>query len=219
MKRTQINLGNYQYICELYKNKLDFDDKNYQSKFIMLRKFEIYNDIVYDKDIFFIDKDIYDKLEKDNVTDKIVYPIHNSKNIIQFSNLPELYSYYNISNLDDFKYDIKCSKTHDYILCDKLRIYNPTIKKDLQYIIYVDNYINDIHFHYLCNLNTNYDKLYDKEFQFNYHKYIEFIEVKIPNLDFLFNKDNKVYFIEDFNNIKETSNIENYFKNKENDDE
>ena len=217
MKRTEINLGNYQYICELYKNGIDFDNINYKSKFIMLRKFEIYNDIMYDKDIFFIDKEIYDKLEKNTITDKIVYPIHNSKNIIKFTNLGELYSYYNIESIEDFKYDIKCNDTNDYIKCDKLRIYNPTIKNDLDYIIYVDNYINNIHFHYICNLNKNYDKKYEKEFVFNHHRYVEFIEIKLPSLDFIFDEKNKVYFMDDFNTNKLTTDIENYFKNKKND--
>ena len=209
MKQTKINLGNYQYICELYKNQIDFTDKNYKSKFVILRNFEIYNDIIYDKDIYFIDKDIYDSLTSGESTDKVVFPIHQNK-ILKFSNLDELYNFYNMSS-DGFKYDIKCDSTNDYILCDKLRIYNPTIKKDLNYIIYVNNYINDIHFHYFCNLNNNFEKKYEKEFVFNHHRYIEFIEVKIPSLDFLFKEENKVYFIDDFNKIKSTENIENYY--------
>ena len=215
MKRTQINLGKYQYICELYKNGKDFIDYNYQSKFVILRKFEIYNDIVYDKDIFFIEKDIYNKLEKNTETNQIVYPIHDDHNIIKFSNLGELYSYYHMSSIKDFAYDIKCDKTNDFIKCDKIRIYNPTIKKDLNYIIYIDNYINDIHFHYICNLSNNYKKIYEKEFTYNYRKYIEYIEIKIPNIDFIFDEKNKVYFIEDFNEINTTEDINTYLKQKD----
>lgn len=215
MKTTQINLGEYQYICELYKNGIDFNDINYKSQFIMLRRFEIYNDIVYDKDIFFIDKKIYNSLEKNTFTDKIVYPLHDSKQVLKFSNLGELYSYYNMSSIEDFKYDIKCDSTNDYIQCDKLRIYNPTIKNDLEYIVYVNNYINDIHFHYICNLSNNYEKKYEKEFEFNHHKYVEFIEIKLPSIDFLFDRNNKVYFTEDFNKIKSTNNITNYYARKQ----
>ena len=216
MKRTQINLDNYQYICELYKNGIDFTDNKCQSRFVILRKFEIYNDIVYDKDIYFIDKAIYDKLEKNTETKSIVYPIHDGQNIVKFSNLGELYSYYHISSIKDFAYEVKCDQTNDYILCDKIRIYNPTIKKDLDYIVYADNFINDIHFHYICNLANNYDKIYKKEFEFNYQKYIEFIEIKIPSLDFLFDEKNKVYFIDDFNKINTTNNINTYYANKNN---
>jgi len=214
MKRTQIHLGDYQYICELYKNGKDFIDYNCQSKFVILRKFEIYNDIVYDKDIFFIEKDIYNKLEKNTETSQIVYPIHDDHNVIKFSNLGELYSYYHISSIKDFAYEIKCDKTNDLIKCDKIRIYNPTIKKDLDYIIYIDNYINDIHFHYICNLSSNYNKIYEKELTYNYQKYIGYIEIKIPNIDFIFDEKNKVYFIEDFNQINTTEDINTYLRQK-----
>jgi len=216
MKRTQINLGNYQYICEFYKNGVDFKDNRCQNKFMILRKFEIYNDIVYDKDIFFIEKTLFDNLENNKETDSIVFPIHDNKNIMKFSNLGELFSYYNISSINEFAYDIKCEKTNDYIKCDKIRIYNPTIKKDLDFIVYIDNYINDIHFHYICNLSNNYDKQYSKEFIINNNRYIEYIEIMMPNLDFLFDEENKVYFIDDFNKIKTTNNINNYFSEKTN---
>ena len=216
MKRTQINLGKYQYICELHKNGIDFIDNKYKSKFVILRKFDIYNDIVYDKDIFFIDKTIYDQLESKTITDKIVYPIHDANNSLKFSNLGELYSYYNINSVKDFSYDIKCDDTNDYIKCDKIKIYSPIIKQDLDYIIYIDNYINDIHFHYICNLSDNYQQIYEKEIEYNHNKYIEYIEVKIPSLDFLFDVRNKVYFIDNFNVIKTTDNISNYYLKKNN---
>ena len=214
MKRINMNLNKYNYICEFYKNGIDFIDNKCQSKFIILRKFNIYNDIVYDKDIFFIEKSLFDNINKNEQTDIIVYPIHDNNSIMKFSNLGELYSNYNITSIKDFAYDIKCDNTNDYIKCDKLRIYNPIIKKDLEFIIYIDNFINDIHFHYLCNLSKNYPKQYNKEYIFDNQKYIEYIEIKIPSLDFLFDESNKVYFVDNFNKIMTTNNINNYFQQK-----
>lgn len=233
MRRHQINLNNYQYVCEFYKNGVDFEGDTYISKFVMLRNFEIFNDIMYDKDIFFIEKDIYDQLEKNTATSKIAYPIHDidSGRVLKFSNLGEMFNYYNISSIKDFIYNIYCEndvpdeegkRELAYIKCDKVRIYNPTIQKDLNYIIHIDNFINDIHFHYLCNLDNNYNKKYEKEFVFNNHRYVEFIEIKIPNIEYLFDEKNKIYFEEDLNTIKYAKSISDYYNPqpiKDNDDE
>lgn len=233
MRRHQINLNNYQYVCEFYKNGVDFEGDTYISKFVMLRNFEIFNDIMYDKDIFFIEKDIYDQLEKNTATSKIAYPIHDidSGRVLKFSNLGEMFNYYNISSIKDFIYNIYCEndvpdeegkRELAYIKCDKVRIYNPTIQKDLNYIIHIDNFINDIHFHYLCNLDNNYNKKYEKEFVFNNHRYVEFIEIKIPNIEYLFDEKNKIYFEEDLNTIKYAKSISDYYNpqpTKDNDDE
>ena len=221
MKRYQINLNNYQYICEYYKNGIDFKDENYKSKFTILRNFEIYNDIIYDKDIFFIDKKIADDIKNNDSTNKLVYPIHDIDmgKILKFSNLGEMFNYYNISSVKDFIYNIYVDKENTKelanIKCDKIRIYNPTIQKNLDYIIHIDNFINDIHFHYLCNLDNNYNKKYEKEFVFNNSRYVEFIELMIPNIEYLFNEDNKLYFEEDFNIIKGTNSINDYYNNRE----
>jgi hypothetical protein len=99
-----------------------------------------------------------------------------------------------------------------WIPCDKVRIYNPTIKKDLDFIIYFDNYINDIHFHYFCRPNSVFTRHYDEEINLGKMRYIEYIEFKIPSTKYLFDKNNKIYFNDDFNkilNINDDEGIEN----------
>ena len=55
MNRKIINLGPYKYLCEHYINGIDFED-NVSKKFVVLRNYEIYNNIVYDKDFLFIEE-------------------------------------------------------------------------------------------------------------------------------------------------------------------
>lgn len=204
-KKKIINIGNFQYLYEYLKNGEDFDDIACSDNFVILRNFEITNNIEYDKDIFFIEKSLYD-----NSLNDICYPLYKKDNLF-FTNNYELYLDYNI-NIKDITYDIYQKNSNDEeqianILCDKLRIYNPVINKDMNFIIYIDNYINDIHFHYLCNINKNFKKKYCAEIKINNDRYIEYIEINIPNIVKLFNKSNKYYIKEDFNPIYEC-NIE-----------
>ena len=218
-KKKIINIGNYQYIYEYLKNGEDFEDIGCNGNFIILRNFEIINNIIYDKDIYFIEKSIYNKIiNQDNfTTDKICYPVYKNGNLF-FSSSYELFADYHM-NIKDISYNIFTKNENDEevdanILCDKLRIYNPIINKNLNYIIYIDNYINNIHFHYICNINDNFKKNYCGEIQINNNRYIEYIEIYIPNISQLFEKNNKYYIYEDFNKINKY-NIEDFNNDKD----
>ena len=156
IKTQIINIDKYKFYIEYYQNGINFKD-NTINNYTILRNFEIYNDIIYDKDIFLIDKSIYNQIKDDETTDKVCFPIIKN-NIPFFTNSSSLYNNYGLSDLKDISYDIY-NKNGELanIKCDKIRIYNPIIKKDLDYIIHIDNYINDIHFHYYCNLNSNWN--------------------------------------------------------------
>lgn len=213
-KKKIINIGNYQYIYEYLKNGEDFDDIGCNDNFIILRNFEIVNNIIYDKDIYFIEKSVYNKIisQDTSVSDKICYPIYKNGNLF-FSSSYDLFADYHM-NIKDISYNIFTKNKNDEeidanILCDKLRIYNPIINKNLDYIIYIDNYINNIHFHYICNTNNNFKKKYCGEIQINNNRYIEYIEINIPNISQLFEKDNGYYIHEDFNKINKC-NIEKF---------
>ena len=206
MISKEINLGEYKYLCRFYKYGEDFNDINVKSQYIVLRNFEIYNDVVYDRDIYFIDKSILN--DEDN---EICFPIKNNQNL-SFTNNYEYFSKYGLSSFKDFSYDLMQDDNVAWIPCDKVRIYNPTIKKDLDFIIYFDNYINDIHFHYFCRPNSVFTRHYDEEINLGKMRYIEYIEFKIPSTKYLFDKDNKIYFNDDFNkviNINDDEGIEN----------
>lgn len=206
MISKEINLGEYKYLCRFYKYGEDFNDINVKSQYIVLRNFEIYNDVVYDRDIYFIDKSILN-----DEAGEICFPIKNNQNL-SFTNNYEYFSKYGLSSFKDFSYDLMQDDNVAWIPCDKVRIYNPTIKKDLDFIIYFDNYINDIHFHYFCRPNSVFTRHYDEEINLGKMRYIEYIEFKIPSTKYLFDKDNKIYFNDDFNkiiNINDDEGIEN----------
>ena len=204
-KLKTIFLGPYQYLYEYLKNGEDFNDIGCNSNFVILRNFDIINDIVYDKDIFFIEQSVYDKFINTYADDLIVYPLYKNGSLF-FSNIYGYFIKYNI-NLNDVTYKIYTESSNENtaseanILCDKLRIYNPVVNKNLDFIIYVDNYINNIHFHYFCNLNKNFNKKYTGEIKVNNNRYIEYIEINIPNIKKLFDEDNKYFIFEDINKI------------------
>ena len=224
-KLKTIFLGPYQYLYEYLKNGEDFNDIGCNDNFVILRNFEIINNIVYDKDIFFIEQSIYNQIIDSLKTDLIVYPLYKNGSLF-FSDTYGFFTSYNI-NLKDIKYQIyndndsiiedDTKKVNEAnILCDKLRIYNPVINKNLDFIIYVDNYINNIHFHYYCNLNKNLNKKYTGEIKVNNNRYIEYIEINIPNIKKLFDEENKYFIFEDFNKVafEDHFSLEEFFEHR-----
>ena len=230
MKFRSVKLGEYQYLVDHLINGKDFNDINICGEFVILRNYDIYNNIVYDKDIYFIEKSLYEQVKDDEETDLLCYPCNKNNNII-FSKNIYYYNQYHLLNIKDLSYEIKKKKTDingddiedtPRVLCDILRIYNPSIKKNLPFIIYVDNYINDIHFHYFCNLNTNFKKKYSKEIKDNMSSYIEYIDLYIPNIRYLFEKSNKFYIEENMNFIDSIedsdTNVLDYIQGNDNDE-
>lgn len=208
-----INVGKYKYLCRYYHNPVD----NVVNNFIILRNFEITNDIIYDKDIFFIDRNIYEEIKHTKDNSEICFPIYKNNKLF-FTDSQELFNTYKFDNLEDMSYNIfqddsEGNPINADIKCDKIRIYNPVISKDLDFIIYIDNYINNIHFHYFCTLNSNYIKRCEEEIKIGNDKYIEYIEFKIPNIEKIF--DSKYYINDEYNNIIESTakNINEYFDN------
>jgi len=216
MNYKSVYMGNYQFLIEYLVNGQDFNDEiNTKNEYIIL----IYNDVVYDKDIFFIDSDIYEKYYLTNHK-HICFPCYDSNNNLVFSTNIADFNTYHLYNINDLKYDIYTdnSKINNKLVCDKLRVYIPSIKKNWDFIIYIDNYINDIHFHYICSNKIFYQKKYCKEIKYNMNSYIEYIEILLPNIKYLFDKENKFYIKDNINNISitDSSNLIDYFNNKDN---
>ena len=207
MNRKIINLGPYKYLCEHYINGIDFKN-NVTKKFVVLRNYEIYNNIVYDKDFLFIEQSLYNNVS--NGIESISYPIHID-NVLSFSNSHKKFNQYNIDKIEELKYDIYDESGNIANLkYDIFRIYIPTIKKDIDFIIDIDNIINDIDFHYYCNVFSNLPNKCEKEIIIDNTRFIEYVEVYIPNIESLFKKENKYYIYDDTSNIINVKNSTTY---------
>ena len=212
MLRQQIILNNYIYIAEHYDANIDLLDNMYYQEYVMLRNYEIINNVVVDKDIYFIEKDVYFDICKNmnenntKYTDIITFPIPNSK-ISGYSNFYEnfnsLYnnnSFYNKNkSIGSDIYELYDSKGKSIeILCDLIKLYHPISNPSLNAVVHVYNIINGITFHYICKNYNKFKSKTNNEIIIDNEQYSEYIEIHIPNLHFLFNEDN-VYFNDDLN--------------------
>ena len=204
MKRNILHIGNYRYLIEQYDNT-DMKDYQYLSEFVFIRNFSLMNNIVNDTDIYFIEKQYLNeyieelKNSEEPLGTKLVFPITNnavnsySPSYIKFNSS---YSFENNSAIYDEEgygtgiYEIyeKTNKSlvSKKIKCNKVRIYHPMTLKNINAIIDISNYINGIHFHYLCKRINDYKTNSETEIKVNNEMYSEFIEVYYPNLDDLF---------------------------------
>ena len=243
MKRQTINIGEFEYIVEMYDAITDYSPV-VNKEYVLLRNVSFIENIAYDTDIYFLEKSIFDDIKnnKSLITDRCVFPVHNS-NFGSFSQSVNDFS--NHLTLDNFKLDCDggtvfelkkfdgTNYTSDnvFIPCDKIQIYHPHNKTDLDYIIYLDNTINGIHFHYFCDLRKNCN--YDGKKQFILHNiiYNEYIELFIPNITLLFEEhevkkengkiveDKNIYFNDYYNITKyipiQESDYTNYQKTQD----
>lgn len=235
MNRNIVNIGIYKYLVEHYDINVDLKDNQYYSEFVMLRNFTIINDIIYDNDIYIIDKNhLYSYIDEINnpninIGTSIAFPITNSKinnyspSFLKFN---ENYNTYSLltGNINSALYDsnkfgsdvyeiyeIKNKKLYPKkIKCNKFRIYHPNIKNNINMIIDICSYINGIHFHFLCRPIDTYTSNSETEIKYNNETYSEFIDVYYPSLYDLFKvNDDGTYnsfYREDFNIVASTRN-------------
>lgn len=204
MKQSIIHIGNYKYLIEQY-DSTDIKDYQYLSEFVFIRNFSLMNNIVNDTDIYFIEKQYLNeyieelKNNKEPIGTKLVFPVTNnainsySPSYIKFNST---YSFENNSAIyDDDGYGSGIYEIYEKtnyslvskkIKCNKIRIYHPITLKNINAIIDISNYINGIHFHYLCKRITDYKTNSETEIKINNEVYSEYIEVYYPNLDDLF---------------------------------
>jgi hypothetical protein len=241
MTRDTINIGTYKYLVD-YHNSIDLDIQYYKN-FVFIRNYDIFNDIIIDTDIYFIERDFYFStirkflIESIDASKDMVFPIPFTKltgysiNYNDFNGLYSKNSFYNsIENVykhfleegnkdcgiksEIFKEWIKTCKDK-YIIgkevyelydkygnitsvkCDKIKIYSPLMENNIDHILHIDNYINNINFHYFCGdinmLNRNSEMM----FELNHNTYAEYYELYIPNVNYLFSGE--VFFNEDLN--------------------
>ena len=204
MIRQKLILGNYTYIVDLYKNKVDLKNPTYK-QFYILRDQDFMSGVTNDKHIYFIDKEIYNN-------EQIIYPL-NDKTHVGYSLNPSNFNL-NITeeNLSKNFYQLytKVNDTFEEtnLICDMVRIYFPIIKPKLDAVIDIENFINDIKIHYLINNINNYNRKSNTEFSTNHNSYSEYIDIYIPSLDNLLFNEN--IYIADYNNCINDGTEESY---------
>jgi len=228
MIRHTLDINGYIYVADLYDADIDMPDEQHVKNFVMLREFTLINNVVCDNDIYFIDTDIFSEYIEDikksdrEISDKIVFPIINSK----VSGYSRHYNDYNPSYMseslyrgdsygfDVYKlYQIKNGKMSEKpVKCNRIRIYHPHIKQSLNAIVHIDNYMNNIHFHYICTLLENHKTNSETEFRIDNNIYSEYTDLYIPSINDLFRVDDHgnylTYYKEDLNIVASTKNKE-----------
>lgn len=210
MIRQNIILGEYTYIIDLYKadysiiynDDVDMKTTPIYKKFKLLKKYDIMSNVICDTDIYFIDSESYENIEN------VIFPIPKktatgySTDISNFN--PDL-------NLDNLKYNTfnlyNSNLEETEILCDKVRIYLPAINPNKTCIIDIENYINDIRFHYLVKDLSKFETKTEDEIRIGNQEYCEYIDLYIPNIENLISNQN--IYILDYNNIEGIENIKN----------
>lgn len=185
------SLTSYKFIVDLYKYGIDFNE-DVKKQYSMIRKYKIINEIVYDTDIYIIEKDLIND-------DRIAYPVTN----LAFIGFGSKATSFN-ENLTDDTYKVGGEEVYDILYrdkempkkfdiadvpCDKLRIYHPHNKVSLTSIIYVDTQVQDVHFHLLCRPYNTYKTNAEDDFEDSHIRYSEYIDCYIPNIEWLLSGD------------------------------
>ena len=209
------NLVTYKFIIDLYKAGVDFDE-DVRKNFVMLRKYNITNNVIYYTDIYIIERDLINDTH-------LAYPIIEAKYIGFSSDATDFNE-----NLNDKTYKIGGDEVYELytkdnignsvadIPCDKLRIYHPHNKLTLESIIYVDTQIHDAHFHLLCRPYNTYDTNAENDFESDHLKYSEFIECWLPNIESLMSGE--YFYNECLSSIDVNKNYDSYICKDDNGD-
>jgi len=190
MIREKVILGNYTYIIDYFDASTDLkNDLHHYEKFYLLKNQDFISGILVDKDILFIPQ---------SNTNNLCFPLPNGTSLGYSTNPNEFSDKLTDNTIEKNKYKLYNSDQKEIeLLCDKIRIYIPTIYNKLNAIIDIENYINDIKFHYLVDLTNNYSRLSNTELVINNITYSEYIEIYIPSLKSLLYSNN--IYIKDYN--------------------
>lgn len=220
MVRQDVVINNYKYIVDIYKAETADLTENRYAEFIMLRNYEFSNDIINDKDVYIIEKSLLDEYTHNFgvLTNNIVFPQTNK----QFTAFSTQYKDFN-ANYSDltfiennfeqyslYKKDDNGDFNIEKFPCDKVRIYHPHNKTSLQAIIYFDNYINNVHFHWFCRTieSVSENTYADTSFTMNNIHYSEYVEFWMPCPEKIISKD--VFYKENLNIVNVQSNNEQF---------
>ena len=220
MVRQDVVINNYKYIVDVYKAETADLTENRYAEFIMLRNYEFSNDIINDKDVYIIEKSLLDEYTHNFgvLTNNIVFPQTNK----QFTAFSTQYKDFNVNyseltfienNFEQYSLYTK-DDNGDFNIekfpCDKVRIYHPHNKTSLQAIIYFDNYINNVHFHWFCRTieSLSENNYADTSFTIDNIHYSEYVEFWMPCPEKIISKD--VFYKENLNIVNVQSNNEQF---------
>lgn len=205
MVRNLININGQSFVFDIYKANIDFDERHTE-KFVLLRSYEVMNEIINDRNIYVVQKSVLEEWF-DNKNNGLVFPVSNGS-YTGFSTDPEQFSdqlnevnFYKGSN-EIYELYNRNSETQQFeeteILCDKIRIYHPHTVNYYDSVIHIDNYINSIHFHWLCRRLDSFDNRgISDEFKIDNSIYSEYVEFWIPSAEQLLSRD--IFFRDDVN--------------------
>ncbi len=211
MIRQKVVLGNYIFLVDLYKAGKDLVNPTYR-EFYLLRDVDLISGTLCDRHIYFINKEIYDKKN-------IIYPINNTTAVGYSTDAKAFNSNINVNNLEGSIYHIYKKENEEFtdatVLCDMLRIYFPVNKNNIDCILDVENFINDIKFHYLISDIHDYERCAGNEITYEHQIYSEYIDIYIPSLDTLL-YDSSLYINEYDTCINDLTGevINEYYDNK-----
>lgn len=201
--------ASYKYIVDFYKAGVDYKDTVY-NKFVMLRRYRIVNSIPYDTDIYLVERSL---IEQD---EPIIFPMANGV-FVGFSDDPVVFNEYYNSKLtigSDEVYELynKDERGEMHIAdipCDKINIYHPHNKNELQSILYADTVINTVKFHILCKKYTDLPSNAEEDFNIDGINYSEYATCYIPDIDYILNSG-EVYYKEDLTIVDTDYSVETY---------
>lgn len=209
MVRQEIVISNYKYIVDVYKADTADLNENRYAEFVMLRNYEFSNEIINDKDVYIIEKSLLEEYISNygNDSNIISFPITNKEFTAFSTNYKDFNDNYSELTFLENSFDqyslYKKDENGDFNIekfpCDKVRIYHPHHKTSLNAIVYFDNYINNVHFHWFCRTiesmsGSNYA---ETSFTVDNMHYSEYIEFWMPCPEKLISKD--VFYKENLN--------------------
>ena len=164
--------------------------------FVILRNFDVFNDNIEDKDLYFIDKESLEDIKNESKKYSTAFPIPNTGSLGFSANYKDF-----VNNQFGFSFEEDVYELYDSNLkpvdipCDIVKIYHPHTVKGFNGIIYFDTYINSIHVHFYCK-RYELQKTYSKEeIRVDNNIYSEYIQVELPSIESLLSGD--IYFKED----------------------
>ena len=209
--QTQIlTFGGTPFLVEYVK----YDEMpiKHHEQFVMLRKYDIVNEIAIDSEIVFApvkkykNSIVFDANTKKFLqTNALCYPVnfrnaeYFSPNVNKLMDGSRLSALYFTENTDKDYYILrdKQGKPQE-IYCDEIRIYKPHNRNLFPAVINISNLMNNIHFHYFCETYDKQEIRISKEKIHGNVVYYEYITFHVPSLEYLFSDEN-TYYYEDLN--------------------
>lgn len=202
--KQDININGFIFQCELDKSVSN------SKQYLMLRSYDLENNVIYDRELYFIDKELL----TDNLEKYIIYPITNegfksySTDVIEFNS--DIFDTAGKDlNKSSFAYKLVNRKNEEIsINTIKLKLYKPHVLQKwttIPFVLHVYSIINNIKIHLLVRAsdfftNESVSDRYIKsstEKIINHFIYSEYLSIDIPDIDDLFS--GRVYFENNLN--------------------